>query len=363
MSIETFGPRPPSRKARHSRPTVQQVSTVDCRPVEWYWPLRLARGKVTLLVGDPGVGKSCVWMDIVARASLGASWPTGSAIPGGATASIILSAEDAIDDTIKPRLEAAGADTTKIYAVPTVRDSLAHEDRLVTLDRDVAALEEAIHDTHASLFVIDPVGAYLPPTLDAKMDHTVRSVLRPLIDMAERTNATCILVMHLTKDSSKKVMHRVLGSVGFIGAARFALAVAEDPDQPERRLLLPVKSNNGPAADTLAFQLQPMVLDSPKGDIDTVRVAWDSTPIHGLTADSVFRAGGEDRSDVHDATDLIATLLAEDTWPLDAKVALEAATAHGIPERTMRKAALKAGIGITRIGGIGAKGRWIWKHP
>jgi hypothetical protein len=126
--------------------------------------------------------------------------------------------------------------------------------------------------------------------------------------------------MHLTKDASRKVLHRVMGSIGFVASARFALAVAEDPNQPGRRLLLPVKTNNGSDAPTLAFRLDSCTIDTPNGLCDTVRLHWESGSVDGANVDQVFRAGSEDRTDSMDAERLIADLLEDGTeWPMDAK--------------------------------------------
>lgn len=169
--------------------------------------------------------------------------------------------------------------------------------------------------------------------------------------------------MHLTKDASRKVLHRVMGSIGFVASARFALAVAEDPNQPGRRLLLPVKTNNGSDAPTLAFRLDSCTIDTPNGLCDTVRLHWESGSVDGANVDQVFRAGSEDRTDSMDAERLIADLLEDGTeWPMDAKAAIEAGQAHGIPERTLRCAARRAGIGIRKLG-FGVKGRWQWHRP
>jgi hypothetical protein len=212
------------------------------------------------------------------------------------------------------------------------------------------------------LAVLDPLGAYLPTKLDAKSDHHVRGVLAPLVAMAERCDVALLTVMHLTKSADRKILNRILGSIGFVGSARIVLAVAKDPDRPERRLLLPVKQNAS-APVVLAYQLVQDIVQSPAGAIETVRLEWESQPVEGLDVDAVFRAAAEDRPDHDDAASVIEELLnAEDEWPLDAKLAIEAGDAHGIHERTMRRTAKRLGIRISRAG-FGPGGRWVWHRP
>src|SRR5262249_40869783 len=117
----------------------------------------------------------------------------------------------------------------------------------ISLARDLRALETAIAATQAALVIIDPLSAYLGDTESYK-DSEVRGLLAALADLAERTGVAVLAVMHLTKDHQRRVIHRALGSVAFVAAARIVLAVAKDPEDEGRRLLLPVKNNLGAPA-------------------------------------------------------------------------------------------------------------------
>lgn len=325
---------------------VVRLADVTAVPITWLWPSRIARGKLTLIVGDPGLGKSWVTLDIAARVSSGAGWPDGGGVPIGDV--VLLSAEDALDDTIRPRLDALRADVTRIHALTAIRDE---EQRMPVLTRDLDVLEDVITATRAKLVIIDPLSAYLGDT-DSHRDSDVRAVLAPVAAIAQRTGAAVVGVMHLSKGTQRPALYRAIGSIAFAAAARLVLAVAPHPDDDTRRLLAPIKSNICIPAETLGYRLE-----------EGSRLVWDAEPVRGIDTSALL--GGENREAQEDrsaADDVIAELLEEESWPLDAKRALEAAKAHGIPERTMRLAAKRARIEIRRVG-YGPHGRWVWHRP
>jgi putative DNA primase/helicase len=327
-------------------PVIQTLSTVKRESVRWIWPRRLARGKLALIAGEPGEGKSTLVLDLGARISTGAAWPDGGHAPLGDV--LILSAEDGLADTIAPRLDASGADSTRIHALTAIQ-SRGGARRHLDLGRDLPQLEAAIQRIRPVVVGIDPISAYLGKA-DTWKDSEVRALLAPIAELAENYNCAILGVMHLSKGRERKALHRAMGSIGFVAAARIVLAVARDPDNDERRLLLPVKNNLSPPADALAFRL------------DSGRVLWESGPVHGLTADSVLSASTCDREDRQDAEQLIRGLLDDENWPLDAAIALKAGRAHGVHERTMQRTAQRLGIRIRRIG-FGRGGRWVWYKP
>jgi hypothetical protein len=232
------------------------VTLADVQParISWIWPLRLAIGKLHLLWGDPGVGKSTIALDIAARISRGAAWPDGS--PASLGAVVILTAEDGLADTVRPRLDAHGGDVTRVHVLRAVREANGVE-RPVSLTHDLGPLEQAITLTGAVLVVVDPLSAYLGGT-DSYRDAEVRTILAPLAAVAERTGAAICGVMHVTKDQQRQALYRGQGSIAFAGAARLVLAVGVDPDDTsrERRFLMPLKSNVGASLLTPAQRVQ-----------------------------------------------------------------------------------------------------------
>lgn len=348
--------RPETATSKFSIATVTNMADVKMRPIDWHWKYRFARGKATIVAGEPGVSKSSLWIDSVARSTRGAGWPDGEAVTP--CDCVIMTAEDALDDTVKPRLVAAGADLSRVHALTMVRDANSDSERLVNLERDIAVIEQVITDSRAGFAWIDPLGAYLPSKLDAKTDHQVRAVLAPLAQMAERRHVALGLVMHLAKNAERKVLHRVLGSIGFVAAARIVLAVAEDPDNASRRLLLPVKANICPLAPTLAYRVSPVVVDSEDGPCETLSLEWEKDAVAGLHVDDVFRGAREDAGERMDAETFLREYLGD--GPKDAKEMLAAAESNGISRSTLFRVKSKLGVKATRAGGVGAAGRWIW---
>jgi predicted ATP-dependent serine protease len=200
-------------------------SEVSAEPVDFIWPGRIARGNLTLLVGNPGEGKSTFTLDVVARCSTGSAWPDGGTAPKGA--SLLLSAEDGPGDTILPRLQAFGADLAQVHLLKAIRDESG--ERTFSLDGDLSHLETAMVGTRATLVIVDPLSAYLGRQ-DSYKDAEIRRVLTPLAALAEKHRVAIIGILHLTKDSQRRALYRVLGSVGFVAAARNVLAVGPDPD-------------------------------------------------------------------------------------------------------------------------------------
>ena len=155
-------------------------------------------------------------------------------------------------------------------------------------------------------------------------------MLAPLASLAERYGCAIVAVLHLTKNQGAKVLNRVMGSIGFVAAARIVLAVTHDPDAEGRHLLLPVKSNLAPPADVLAF--------TRDGD----RVVWEADPVEGVTVDGVMNESPVDRGERADAEVFLRELLSSD--PVPATTVLKLARANGIAERTLRRAKVHLGV-------------------
>ena len=220
-------------------PVVHTLSDVTAQSVHWLWPRRIARGKLGILAGEPGEGKSTVTLDLAARLTRpGGLMPDGAPAPDGDV--LLLSAEDGLRDTIRPRLDACGADVRRVHALTATRD-LDGTERHLELARDLPQLEAAIERYHPVLIIIDPLSAYLGRT-DTWRDNEVRALLSPLASLAERHECAILGVLHLTKNASAKVLNRIIGSIAFVAAARVVLAVASDQDDKTRRFLLPVKN-------------------------------------------------------------------------------------------------------------------------
>jgi hypothetical protein len=203
------------------------------------------------------------------------------------------------------------------------------------------------------LIVIDPLSAYFGRALDSYRDSDVRSVLEPVTKLAERRQVSVLGIMHVGKATDRKARYRALGSVAFVNAARLVFAIGPDPDDPQRRLLVPVKANLCREAPPLAFRLE---------DADGIaRVVWDSAPVPDISADTVLSGQAVvDDDERQTAEDLLRQLLADEPWPLAATAVAAAGRAHGVHVRSLQRAAHRLGITIRKSG---FRNGWFWFRP
>jgi putative DNA primase/helicase len=332
------------------RPVLIRLSDVAPESVSWLWRGRLAQGKLTLLAGDPGLGKSFITLDVASRISMGREWPDGGEAPRGDT--ILLSAEDGAADTIRPRVDALGGDASKVHLLRAVRRNDAEQP--FCLAADLPALERAIRETGAVLLVIDPLSAYLGKT-DSYKDAEVRGLLAPLAAIAEQHKIGVMVVMHLTKDSQRRAIHRAGGSIGFVGAARVVLAVGKDAEDEERRLLVPVKTNLSSPPAALAYRIIGR-------SAAAASVEWEPEPAAGIEADALLGpATLEDREERREADELLRDQLADGERP--AVEVQQAARANGISDRTLNRAKRRLGVKARHMGQPGRRQAWYWSLP
>ncbi|MBF0414143.1 MAG: AAA family ATPase [Magnetococcales bacterium] len=334
------------------------LADVQAEPIQWLWPGRIAKRKLTLEAGDPGLGKSQISLDHAAVVSTGGTWPDGSkcANPGNV---IIISVEDDAGDTIKPRLEACGADMSRIFILEAIRDTDAKgrkRKRGFNLQEDLGRLEKMIAQIGgADLITIDPISAYVG-TVDSYKNSDVRALLGPLTELASRHEAAVVAVSHLAKSGSS-ALTKISGSLGFIAAARAGYLIAKDPGNNDRRLFLPVKNNVGVDSSGFAYRIESASL--PSG-IETSKVVWEPGSVT-LTADEVLAAqcaSQEERTQLEEAKEFLADLLQH--GPVEAMKIKNDARGAGISERTLNRA--KTALDV-RSKKEPISGRWKWSLP
>ncbi|MCX5673219.1 MAG: AAA family ATPase [Planctomycetota bacterium] len=325
----TEAPADEAPEAEESRPVLTCLADVQPEILRWLWPARIPLGKVSLLFGDPGLGKTFVTLDIAARVSRGMPWPdtAGERLSPGAV--ILLSAEDDVADTIRPRLDAAGADVRRIVALQGVEYARGGRGYF-NLVCDLPALEAAIRQTpDTRLVILDPVSAFLGGT-DSHKNAEIRGLLAPLADLAARHDVAVLTVTHMSKGIAGRALYRAMGSLGFIAAARAAWLAIADADNPHRRLFLPAKMNLAEEPSGLAYALESVTLDGigPVG-----RVAWESGSVT-LTANAALAAAAADPED-RGARDVAADWLREAlaAGPMTADDLKAAAKASGLAWR------------------------------
>ena len=219
---------------------------------------------MTLFAGDPGLGKSLVTLDIAARVTCGHEWPDHeeNGQPGSV---VILSAEDDAADTIRPRLEAAKADLSKVHILQAVRRARASGETSLehfSLETDLVALQDAaVSLGDVWLIVIDPISAYLGNT-DSHVNAKVRGLLAPLAQLASSLQTAVVAVDHLNK-SNLPALYRPGGSIAFVAAARAVWLFAKNPDDAAQRLMLPGKLNLAPDQTLCSAPLCPLRSTQP----------------------------------------------------------------------------------------------------
>jgi AAA domain len=238
------------------RPIVVTMSDVEAEPITWLWWPYLAIGKLCMLDGDPGIGKTLLMTQLAASLSRGQPLPDQQGKftleTDGPQPTLLLSTEDGLADTLKPRLEAAGADCTKIHVLTGWKD-LDEHDHYFTL-QDLPILEAAVQQYRPRLIVIDPIQAYVG-NIDMHRANETRPLMAALTRLAERYGCAIVCIRHPSKPGQGvgKVIHRGLGSIDFIGAARTALFVEQHPTDPGKALMAQSKSNIGPMGRTQVY--------------------------------------------------------------------------------------------------------------
>jgi hypothetical protein len=330
------------------------ISLADVTPerVDWLWHGRLPLGKIVVLDGDPSVGKSTAAVDCAARVSTGRSWPDGDRCRSGTV--LLLSAEDGLADTIRPRLDAAGGDPSRVHSLTEIRyrdEDDKIRSRPVTLG-DLEHIEAAVRQTNAVLIIIDVFMAFLPGRVDSHRDQDVRGVLSGLAALAERRGCCILLLRHLNKAAGGSPLYRGGGSIGIIGAARVGLLAAEDPDDETQRVLAVTKSNLAAKADALTYRL----IDSPEHGC--ARVEWLGTSTHSAANLLSGPRDEDERTERDEAADWLTDYLVDNGGQAAAKDVLKAARADGHSERTMQRARSRAGVKSERRG-FGQGAIWV----
>lgn len=347
--------RPELGREPPSNPVLVCMADVQPRQVQWLWPGRVALGRITLVGGFPGLGKSFLTTDMASRVSTGASWPDGSPCPAGSV--ILISAEDDPSDTIRPRLDAHHADVRRVHLLSAVRRRTkdGRDCEVLFALEDVVALDTALQaHTDCRLVVIDPIGSFLGRRTDAHRDNEVRGVLAPVARLAEKYGPAIVVVSHWNKAWSSVADDLILGSRAFTGIARAVWHLISDVEDKNRQLLLPGKNNLAPGRGGLAFRIQG----------DPPALVWEPDPVN-MSADDALglknraasnKKPGPKPKARDTAAEWLANLLA--SGPLAAGEVREAAEAAGCSWRTVQRAADTIEVKRTRSE---FKGGWIWE--
>lgn len=314
------------------------LKDIPPEPVVYFWEPRIISGKLNLIEGMPGAGKTHLALQMASAASRGWGLPdrSGQMPPGVREARnvLYLSCEDGIGDTIRPRLDRTDADLSRIFVLQGV--SIA----------DIAVLHETMARLRPALTVIDPIQGFLPAGTDMNKAEAIRPLLAELARLAELHGCAVILIRHLTKAGKDQAISRGLGSIDFAAAARSMLLVGEDPEDKTRRCVVHTKNNLAPRAPTLTFTLEDGAF------------YWRG--VSEVTAADVLQPEREiekKRSAIGEAEQFLTMLLMDGpkTYPEIEKQA----KAEKISHMTLKRAKLMKNIASVK----GKGGLWYWSLP
>ena len=329
---------------RRDEPNLKLINMeqVEVEKIDWLLYPFIPFGKVTIVQGDPGEGKTTMVLQIIAKLTKGeAVLPSGSYEPALEEKTMDLepvnviyqTAEDGLGDTIKPRLLSAGADCSRVMVIDD------NDQALTMMD---ARLEEAIIKTKARLVVLDPIQGFLGAAVDMHRANEIRPLMKRVAVLAEKYHCAIILIGHMNKNSNGKSSYRGLGSIDFQAAARSVLIVGRIKDEPEIRVVCHVKSSLAPEGKSIAFRL----------DKDT---GFEWIGEYDISADDLL--SGDNRGQkIHEAKEFLKEILVSGSVA-QTKVA-EEAESRGIKKKTLWNAKKELEIESVKIGN-----QWFWMLP
>lgn len=338
---------------------IQCAADIAPESIQWLWSGWLAAGKLHILAGAPGTGKTTLALALAAAMTTNGRWPDGSRAPVGDV--LIWSGEDDPKDTLIPRLMTCGAELSRIHIVSGVVDDQGTRPFDPAIDA-VLLRAAAKWAGNIRLLIIDPVVSAVAG--DSHKNAETRRALQPLVDLGQSLRAAVVGISHFTKGSAgKDPVDRVTGSLAFGAIARIVLATAKLRDDDERRhvrLLARAKSNIGPDTGGFEYFLEQVDVPGMEGMINT-RVMWGST-LEGTARELLEQAEAvsdtEEHSALGEAEEFLRTEL--EAGPQPAKKIYSEARNAGHTERTLKRAKKSLGIKAAKTG---FKGGWAWELP
>lgn len=317
------------------------MENVDVEQVEWLLYPFIPYGKVTIIQGDPGEGKTTMVLQVIAKLTKGEKvLPDNPGNEGElpeheteAVNVIYQTAEDGLGDTIKPRLIEAGADCSKVLVIDD------EEQPLTMMDN---RLEEAIVQTKARLIVLDPIQGFLGADVDMHRANEIRPLMKRVSVLAGKYHCAIILIGHMNKNINGKSSYRGLGSIDFQAAARSVLVVGRIKKEPEVRVVCHVKSSLAPEGKSIAFRL-----DKDNG--------FDWIGEYDIGADDLLNGSSRGQK-IKEAKEFLAEVLAEGA--VEQNMVIQEAEKRGIKGKTLWNAKKALGVQSIKPGG-----HWSWELP
>lgn len=332
----------------------RSLATIEPAAVRWLWEGRFPLGKMSVLAGDPGLGKSQLSCVLAAAVTTGGTFPDGAAAPLGSV--VFICCEDDAADTLRPRLEAAGADIARVHILDWARDGdgVRHH---FDVGRHAGNLSAQIKDIgDVRLVVIDPISAYMGRA-DSHVVADVRRALAPIQSMAAELGPAVLLISHLNNSVGGTAMNRVSGSGAFVASSRSAWLVCADPrdETKRRRILVPLKNNLGDDRTGFAYRIEPRHV----GKIASSAVVFEPG-IVTATADDLLKSaiGGHDKGALEEAKEFLRAELRD--GPKSSQDIVAAARDAGVSSASLRRARHALGVVASKKG---PEGTWTMYLP
>ena len=307
------------------------MDTIEREEIKWLWKPYIPYGKITIVQGDPGEGKTSLILKLASELSLGRCF--GEDELREPINIIYQTAEDGLADTVKPRLEDSGADCKRIMVIDDSEDSLSMND---------VRIEAAIRTTGAKLLILDPLQAYLGVKVDMNRANETRDITKRLGTIAEKTGCAVVLIGHMNKGSGAKAAYRGIGSIDFFAIARSVLLVARIPENPNIRALAQIKNNLEKEGSTVAFEIKDNVFN------------WVGE--YDISIEELLSGFSQGNKSLKAESFLKDLLTEEDSYP--ASEIFAKGKILGISKRTLENSKQELGIKSIRVGT-----GWHWKLP
>ena len=307
------------------------MADVQASSIDWLWYPFIPYGKLTIIQGDPGDGKSTLVLNIAARLSKGEGLDAEMK-PTEPMNVIYQTAEDGLADTVKPRLELAGADCSRISIIDESEKSVSMVDE---------RLEEAIMKQQAKLLILDPIQAYLGGGTDMNRANEARDMTKKLGALAEKTGCAIVLIGHMNKGGGAKAAYRGMGSIDFFAVARSVILVGRIEGQEQMRAVIQIKNNLAPFGHGKAFALE------------EDGFCWIGD--YDITADEVLGGIVPKANKMEQAKQLLKDLCVDKTMMQSSEI-MELALGEGISKRTLESAKKELRIKAKRVNNT-----WYWE--